>query len=52
MKSLKCNFFPLLREIRYYKHSDYNIKNKTWKGRKALIKRYDKQKGKKQKNEV
>ena len=51
MKSLKCNFFPLLREIRYYKHSDYNIK-KTWKGRKALIKRYDKQKGKKQKNEI
>ena len=25
---------------------------KTWKRRKALIKRYDKQKGKKQKNEV
>lgn len=31
MKSLKCNFFPLLREIRYYKHSNYNIKKKRGK---------------------
>lgn len=51
MKSLKCNFFPLLREIRYYKHSDYNIK-KNVERKEGLNKRYDKQKGKKQKNEI
>lgn len=51
MKSLKRNFFLC--------SGKYDITNflitilkKTWKRRKALIKRYDKQKGKKQKNEV